>query len=151
MELRTEAVVATLEMSELKSREDDPSDSSEYESLPSHASLTTHMTAGAVAGILEHTVMYPIDSVKVRRRHMFTINSHCHIGFITSNATVRYQQRLMKSLDGSKFSQMCQLASVLSNVSPVVSMRRCPTALANVVQTSPVLLINPSCLNRPEC
>lgn len=74
MELRTEAVVATLEMSELKSREDDPSDSSEYESLPSHASLTTHMTAGAVAGILEHTVMYPIDSVKVRHRSMFAIH-----------------------------------------------------------------------------
>lgn len=88
MELRTEAVVATLEMSELKSREDDPSDSNEYESLPSHASLTTHMTAGAVAGILEHTVMYPIDSVKVRHRSMFAINSHCHIGFITSNATI---------------------------------------------------------------
>uniref|UniRef100_A0A803TW50 Mitoferrin-1 n=1 Tax=Anolis carolinensis TaxID=28377 RepID=A0A803TW50_ANOCA len=40
----------------------------EYESLPTGASLGTHMTAGAVAGILEHTVMYPVDSVKVRRR-----------------------------------------------------------------------------------
>ncbi|KAG5280584.1 hypothetical protein AALO_G00061780 [Alosa alosa] len=70
MELRTEAVVATVEMSELKSREDDPSDSKEYESLPPHASLTTHMTAGAVAGILEHTVMYPIDSVKTRMQSL---------------------------------------------------------------------------------
>ncbi|KAL7981390.1 hypothetical protein Chor_002286 [Crotalus horridus] len=37
----------------------------DYESLPTSASLYTHMTAGAVAGILEHTVMYPVDSVKV--------------------------------------------------------------------------------------
>lgn len=71
MELRTEAVVATLEMSELNGREDDPSEDSDYESLPPHASLTTHMTAGAVAGILEHTVMYPVDSVKVRHARPF--------------------------------------------------------------------------------
>ncbi len=58
MELRTETVLASLEMSEVKSDED-------YESLPAHASLYTHMTAGAVAGVLEHTVMYPVDSVKV--------------------------------------------------------------------------------------
>ncbi|ETE61668.1 hypothetical protein L345_12580, partial [Ophiophagus hannah] len=39
----------------------------DYECLPTNASLYTHMTAGAVAGILEHTVMYPVDSVKVGR------------------------------------------------------------------------------------
>lgn len=38
----------------------------DYESLPSGVALGTHMVAGAVAGILEHTVMYPVDSVKVR-------------------------------------------------------------------------------------
>lgn len=36
----------------------------EYESLPTSNS-TTHMIAGSMAGILEHCVMYPIDSVKV--------------------------------------------------------------------------------------
>ncbi len=36
----------------------------DYESLPNH-SLYVHMVAGAVAGIAEHTVMFPIDSVKV--------------------------------------------------------------------------------------
>lgn len=40
--------------------------SEDYENLPTSASLSTHMTAGAMAGILEHTVMYPVDSVKVR-------------------------------------------------------------------------------------
>lgn len=42
--------------------------SEDYENLPTSASLSTHMTAGAMAGILEHTVMYPVDSVKVRRQ-----------------------------------------------------------------------------------
>lgn len=41
-------------------------DGEDYESLPSGAALGTHMVAGAVAGIMEHTVMYPVDSVKVR-------------------------------------------------------------------------------------
>lgn len=38
----------------------------DYETLPAGATVTTHMVAGAVAGILEHCVMYPIDCVKVR-------------------------------------------------------------------------------------
>uniref|UniRef100_A0A8C0LR35 Uncharacterized protein n=1 Tax=Canis lupus dingo TaxID=286419 RepID=A0A8C0LR35_CANLU len=36
------------------------------EAMPAGATVTTHMVAGAVAGILEHCVMYPIDCVKVR-------------------------------------------------------------------------------------
>lgn len=36
----------------------------EYESLPT-TSVAVHMTAGALAGIMEHCVMYPFDSVKV--------------------------------------------------------------------------------------
>ena len=36
----------------------------EYEQLPT-TSVITNMTAGAFAGILEHCVMYPLDSVKV--------------------------------------------------------------------------------------
>ena len=38
----------------------------EYESLPT-SSTSTHMIAGSMAGILEHCVMYPIDSVKVTK------------------------------------------------------------------------------------
>lgn len=41
--------------------------SEDYETLPTSASVSTHMTAGAMAGILEHSLMYPLDSVKVRR------------------------------------------------------------------------------------
>jgi len=36
----------------------------DYESLPTN-SVAVHMTAGAVAGIMEHCIMYPFDSVKV--------------------------------------------------------------------------------------
>ena len=37
----------------------------DYESLPQSSSVTTHMLAGAAAGIMEHCVMYPVDCVKV--------------------------------------------------------------------------------------
>ncbi|XP_029459979.1 mitoferrin-1 isoform X2 [Rhinatrema bivittatum] len=47
-----------------------PGPGDEYESLPPSASLSTHMTAGAVAGILEHSVMYPVDSVKTRMQSL---------------------------------------------------------------------------------
>lgn len=72
MELRAEPVVAGLEMSELQGGgggagdgDGACSEADSYESLPQHASFSTHLTAGAVAGVLEHTVMYPVDSVKV--------------------------------------------------------------------------------------
>lgn len=67
MELNSDRAGATLAMSQIE-RKDDESSSNvdyEYESLPIHVSMVTHMTAGAVAGVLEHTVMYPVDSVKV--------------------------------------------------------------------------------------
>lgn len=43
----------------------------DYESLSPAATPTTHMIAGSMAGILEHCVMYPIDSVKVITRIAF--------------------------------------------------------------------------------
>ena len=41
-------------------------DADDYESLPQTSSMSTHMLAGAAAGIMEHCVMYPVDCVKVR-------------------------------------------------------------------------------------
>ncbi|XP_060893867.1 mitoferrin-1 [Labrus mixtus] len=71
MELSSEPVVVALEMSQIESKDDEPFDGvGDYESLPPHVSVTTHMTAGAVAGILEHTVMYPVDSVKTRMQSL---------------------------------------------------------------------------------
>lgn len=37
----------------------------DYEGLPQGVATSTHMLAGAVAGIMEHCLMYPIDCVKV--------------------------------------------------------------------------------------
>ncbi|KAK9703871.1 Fe(2+) transporter [Basidiobolus ranarum] len=38
----------------------------DYEALPENVSVTTHLIAGALAGITEHTVMHPFDSIKTR-------------------------------------------------------------------------------------
>lgn len=38
----------------------------DYESLPETSSASTHMIAGAAAGVMEHCVMYPLDCVKTR-------------------------------------------------------------------------------------
>lgn len=44
----------------------------DYEALPDDASIIAHLTAGAFAGIMEHTVMYPIDSIKTRMQVIST-------------------------------------------------------------------------------
>ncbi|OZJ03434.1 hypothetical protein BZG36_03185 [Bifiguratus adelaidae] len=51
------------DVSAAMSQEDDDYD---YESLGSKASALQNATAGALAGIAEHTVMYPVDSIKTR-------------------------------------------------------------------------------------
>ncbi|GJC99825.1 mitochondrial rna splicing protein [Colletotrichum higginsianum] len=43
----------------------EPVEEYDYESLPPNFSLVQNMAAGAFAGIAEHTVMYPIDAIKV--------------------------------------------------------------------------------------
>jgi len=42
----------------------------DYESLPEAQSVGVHMTAGALAGIMEHCVMFPIDTVKTRMQSL---------------------------------------------------------------------------------
>ncbi|BHF59473.1 hypothetical protein SprV_0100243200 [Sparganum proliferum] len=41
-------------------------DSVDYESLPEGVSSAVHMLAGASAGFMEHSIMYPVDCVKTR-------------------------------------------------------------------------------------
>ncbi|XP_021936697.1 mitoferrin-1, partial [Zootermopsis nevadensis] len=41
----------------------------DYETLPTQ-NVVTHMTAGAIAGVMEHCVMYPLDSVKTRMQNL---------------------------------------------------------------------------------
>lgn len=42
----------------------------DYEGLPQGVATRTHMLAGAVAGIMEHCLMYPIDCVKTRMQSL---------------------------------------------------------------------------------
>ncbi|ANB12366.1 Mrs3p [Sugiyamaella lignohabitans] len=46
--------------------DDDDEDYDDYESLPQNTSLAANLVAGAAAGIMEHTVMYPVDAIKTR-------------------------------------------------------------------------------------
>lgn len=38
----------------------------DFESLPETAPLIAHLSAGALAGMAEHTLFYPVDTVKTR-------------------------------------------------------------------------------------
>lgn len=42
----------------------------DYEELPQGASTSTYMLAGAVAGVMEHCLMFPIDCVKTRMQSL---------------------------------------------------------------------------------
>lgn len=44
----------------------------DYEALPDNASVASHLAAGAFAGIMEHTVMFPLDSLKTRMQMVGT-------------------------------------------------------------------------------
>ncbi|KAF3158114.1 Fe(2+) transporter [Orbilia oligospora] len=44
----------------------EPPEEYEYEALPPNTSLLSNLLAGAFAGIMEHTVMYPVDAIKTR-------------------------------------------------------------------------------------
>eukprot|EP01135_Chromosphaera_perkinsii_P008928 Nk52_evm38s1524 gene=Nk52_evmTU38s1524 len=48
-------------------------DEVDYEALPTN-SLPIHMAAGAAAGIMEHCIIYPIDSVKTRMQSIRTVS-----------------------------------------------------------------------------
>uniref|UniRef100_A0A8D0HCB5 Solute carrier family 25 member 28 n=1 Tax=Sphenodon punctatus TaxID=8508 RepID=A0A8D0HCB5_SPHPU len=48
----------------------EPGGGTDYEALPQGSAVSTHMLAGAVAGVLEHCVMYPIDCVKTRMQSL---------------------------------------------------------------------------------
>jgi len=55
-------------------------DEIEYEGLSSDAGLTVNMLAGALAGITEHAVMFPIDSIKTRMQVFATNQAAIYSG-----------------------------------------------------------------------
>ena len=56
-------------------------DADDYESLPDGAPFKFVALAGAAAGIAEHCIMYPIDSVKVSRdkKIIIPMNESYHV------------------------------------------------------------------------
>lgn len=55
-------------------------DEVDYEALSSNASLGVNMMAGALAGITEHAVMFPIDSIKTRMQVFATSPAAMYTG-----------------------------------------------------------------------
>jgi len=60
----------------------EPVEEYDYEGLPPNFSLLQNMTAGAFAGIAEHTVMYPIDAIKTRMQIINPTPSAVYNGMI---------------------------------------------------------------------
>lgn len=56
----------------------------DYESLPT-TNVSINMTAGAIAGVLEHCVMYPLDSVKTRMQSLSPVTSNYDISTTFKN------------------------------------------------------------------
>ena len=51
----------------------------DYESLPESSTVVAHMGAGAMAGVMEHCVMYPLDCVKASIKLCSVICLYCSI------------------------------------------------------------------------
>ncbi|KAI9433367.1 mitochondrial carrier domain-containing protein [Lactarius psammicola] len=56
------------------------SDEDEYEALSPNAGLGVNMLAGALAGITEHSVMFPVDSIKTRMQVFATSPAAMYTG-----------------------------------------------------------------------
>lgn len=73
----------------------------EYEGLPAEAPPMTHMIAGAMAGIAEHTFTYPIDSIKTRMQILRPHPSAVYTGLLhalRSVATTEGHTRLWRGV-----------------------------------------------------
>ncbi|KAG8435464.1 hypothetical protein GDO86_013411 [Hymenochirus boettgeri] len=62
--------LSSFETASSRVREPSTKDEPEYEALPEGSAVITHMLAGAVAGVMEHCLMYPVDCVKTRMQSL---------------------------------------------------------------------------------
>ncbi|KAJ2363248.1 Fe(2+) transporter, partial [Coemansia sp. RSA 2607] len=61
----------------------------DYEELPETSPLTMHLIAGAAAGIMEHSVMYPFDIVKTRMQVVGSSSSVVYSGVTQALKTIK--------------------------------------------------------------
>ncbi|SPP81391.1 mitoferrin [Drosophila guanche] len=69
----------------------------DYESLPT-TSVGINMTAGAIAGVLEHVVMYPLDSVKTR---MQSLTSAPNMNIMSTFQNMITREGLLRPIRGA--------------------------------------------------
>lgn len=65
-----DAQIQTVDLIRVAAAEQTEDHEHDYEGLPQYASTRTHMLAGAVAGIMEHCLMFPVDCVKTRMQSL---------------------------------------------------------------------------------
>nr|AAF73387.1 unknown [Drosophila melanogaster] len=70
----------------------------DYESLPT-TSVGVNMTAGAIAGVLEHVVMYPLDSVKTRMQSLSPPTKNMNI--VSTLRTMITREGLLRPIRGA--------------------------------------------------
>ncbi|XP_062606857.1 mitoferrin-1-like [Saccostrea cucullata] len=75
---------------------DDP-----YESLPSTSTTTTHMLAGSAAGVLEHSVMYPVDCVKTRMQSLVPDPKADYRSVVDAFNTIIRHEGLLRTMKGA--------------------------------------------------
>jgi hypothetical protein len=81
-----------------------PPEDYEYEGLAAGTSMAANMMAGALAGISEHAVMYPVDSIRTRMQVFTTSPAASYTGVSTHSPV--YQQQKVFAHSGVAFRRL---------------------------------------------
>lgn len=73
-------------------------DNDDYDSLPTQWPIKTHMLAGAAAGIIEHTIMYPVDCVKTRMQSIHSVRYQSVLHAFTTIQKTEGLRRLFRGM-----------------------------------------------------
>lgn len=71
----------------------------DYEALPESATMGAQLLAGAFAGIMEHSIMFPIDAIKTRMQSMNHKNYSGILNAITKISSTEGSMALFKGLN----------------------------------------------------
>ena len=74
--------------------------SASYEELPEHAPFSVHLAAGAIAGIAEHTLTYPLDFIKTRLQVLHPTPAALYTGLTSALRTISLEEGPMRLLRG---------------------------------------------------